>query len=69
MKDFSTDLSELRKRVGEAIKYLNVETSRGLLIELEVEVAKPDLWNDQEHAKKINSQYFAVKSDLDEFDQ
>ena len=69
MKDFSTDLSELRKRVGEATKYLNVETSRGLLIELEVEVAKPDLWNDQEHAKKINSQYFVVKSDLDEFDQ
>ena len=69
MKDFSTDLGELRKRVGEAAKYLNVETSRGLLIELEVEVAKPDLWNDQEHAKKINSQYVAVKSDLDEFDQ
>jgi peptide chain release factor 2 len=54
MKDFSTELGELRKRVGEAAKYLNVETSRGLLIELEVEVAKPDLWNDQEHAKKIN---------------
>ncbi len=67
MKDFSTDLGELRKRVGEAAKYLNVETSRGLLIELEVEVAKPDLWNDQDHAKEINSQYVAVKSDLDEF--
>jgi peptide chain release factor 2 len=68
MKDFSTELGELRKRVDEAAKYLNVETSRGLLIELEVEVAKPDLWNDQDHAKEINSQYVAVKSDLDEFD-
>ena len=38
------------------------------MIELEVEVAKPDLWNDQDHAKEINSQYVAVKSDLDEFD-
>ena len=67
MKDFSSDLAELRRRVGEAAQYLNIETSRGLLVELEGEVAKPDLWNDQEHAKKINSQYVALKADIDQF--
>ena len=67
MKDFSSDLGEVRRRVGEAAQYLNIETSRGLLVELEGEVAKPDLWNDQEHAKKINSQYAALKADIDQF--
>ena len=67
MKDFSSDLGEVRRRVGEAARYLNIETSRGLLVELESEVAKPDLWNDQEHAKKINSQYAALKADIDQF--
>ncbi|MFM8652649.1 MAG: PCRF domain-containing protein, partial [Acidimicrobiaceae bacterium] len=67
MKDFSSDLADLRRRIGEAAQYLNIETSRGLLVELEGEVAKPDLWNDQEHAKKINSQYAALKADIDQF--
>ena len=67
MKDFSSDLAELRRRIGEAAQYLNIETSRGLLVELEGEVAKPDLWNDQEHAKKVNSQYASLKADIDQF--
>jgi len=67
MKDFSSDLGELRRRLSEAAQYLNIETSRGLLVELEGEVAKPDLWNDQEHAKKVNSQYVALKADIDQF--
>jgi hypothetical protein len=67
MKDFSSDLGELRRRLSEAAQYLNIETSRGLLVELEGEVAKPDLWNDQEHAKKVNSQYAALKADIDQF--
>ena len=67
MKDFSSDLAELRRRIGEAAQYLNIETSRGLLVELEGEVAKPDLWNDQEHAKKVNSQYVSLKADIDQF--
>ena len=68
MKDFSNDLAELRRRLGEAEQYLNIQTSRGLLVELEGEVARPDLWDDQENAKKINSQYAALKADVDQFD-
>ena len=67
MRDFSNDLSDLRRRVDEAAVYLKVETGRVRLGELEHEVAKPDLWDDQEHAKKVNTEYSNLKSDLDEF--
>ena len=67
MRDFSNDLTEVRRRVDEASVYLKVETSRARIAELEIEVARPDLWDDQENAKKVNSEYSNLKSDLDEF--
>ena len=67
MRDFSNDLTEVRRRVDEASVYLKVEASRVRVSELEVEVARPDLWDDQENAKKVNSEYSNLKSDLDEF--
>jgi peptide chain release factor 2 len=67
MRDFSNDLTEVRRRVDEASVYLKVEASRAQIAELEIEVARPDLWDDQENAKKVNSEYSNLKSDLDEF--
>ncbi|MGA0081090.1 MAG: peptide chain release factor 2 [Ilumatobacteraceae bacterium] len=67
MRDFSNDLTELRRRVNEASVYLKVEASRVRISELEVEVARPDLWDDQDNAKKVNSEYTNLKSDMDEF--
>ena len=67
MRDFSNDLTEVRRRVDEASVYLKVEASRARIAELEKEVARPDLWDDQENAKKVNSEYSNLKSDLDEF--
>ena len=67
MRDFSNDLTELRRRVNEASLYLKVDASRVRISELEVEVARPDLWDDQDNAKKVNSEYANLKSDMDEF--
>lgn len=67
MRDFSNDLSEIRRRVDEAFVYLKVELSRARLVELELEVARPDLWDDQNHAKQVNSEYSNLKADLNEF--
>ena len=67
MRDFSNDLTEVRRRVNEASVYLKVDASRVRISELEVEVARPDLWDDQDHAKKVNSEYANLKSDMDEF--
>ncbi len=69
MRDFTDDLKELRRRLAEAAGYLKVDVNRTRLVELEAEVARPDLWDDQEHAKKLNSEYANVKGDIDDYDQ
>jgi peptide chain release factor 2 len=60
-------LGEVRRRVDEAAAYLKIDASRTRLAELEIEVAKPDLWNDQENAKRVNTEYSNLKGDLEEF--
>ena len=69
MRDYSDDLKELRRRLGEAHGYLKIDSNRSRLVELEHEVGRPDLWDDQDEAKKINTEYANVKTDIDQFDQ
>jgi len=68
MRDFSDDLKEVGRRLGEARGYLKIDTQRELFRELEVEVSRPDLWDDQENAKRLNAEYANVKGDIDQFD-
>ena len=68
MRDFSDDIKDLRRRLGEAEAYLKISDKRARLGELELEVSRPDLWDDQELAKKVNGEYSNVKSDIDTFD-
>ncbi len=68
MRDFSDDLKELRRRLDEANGYLKIEPNRNRLKELEIEVARPDLWDDQDAAKKLTAEYSNVKGDIDGFD-
>ena len=68
MRDFSDAIRRLRERLDEACTYLKIDTGRSRLSELELEVARPDLWDDQDLAKRINTEYANVKSDIDEFD-
>jgi peptide chain release factor 2 len=69
MRDFSDDLKAMRARVTEAFSYLKIDSNRARLQELEAEVARPDLWDDQEFAKKVNGEYANVKSDIDTYDK
>jgi peptide chain release factor 2 len=69
MRDFTTDIAEVARRLKEAEGYLKVDELRLRLTHLETEVARPDLWNDQEHAKRVNSEYASAKGDLEEFDR
>ncbi len=68
MRDFSDDLKDLRRRLGEAAGYLQVDTNRARLSELEQEIARPDLWDDQDHAKQLNAEYAAIRGDIDLYD-
>ena len=69
MRDFSDELKDLRRRLGEADGYLKVSANRVHLVELEAEIGLPDLWDDPERAKKLNAEYSNVKGDIDLFDQ
>ena len=64
MRDFSDNLKELRRRVDEVHGYLKIDDTRARLEELEVEVQKPDLWDDQERAKQVNAAYAAARDDI-----
>ncbi len=68
MRDSTDDLREQRRRLDEAADYLKVAEGRDRLIELESEMQRPDLWDDAELAKKVNTEYANVKDDLDTFD-
>ena len=68
MHDFSDDLGALRQRLNEAHAYLKIDAARARVGELEVEISKPDLWDDQERARAANAEYAGLRDDLATFD-
>ncbi len=68
MRDFTDDLRELRRRLDEAETYLRIGELRSRLSELEVEVARPDLWDDSDRAKTLTAEYANVRDDLATYD-
>jgi peptide chain release factor 2 len=65
VKDFSDDIAALRRRLGEAHGYLRIEELAAARPQLETEASRPDLWDDQEKAKKVNAELAAATDDLD----
>lgn len=65
MRDFSDDIKDVSRRLFEASTYLRIDSQRERLRELEAEVSRPDLWDDQNLAKKLNAEYSNVKGDID----
>ncbi len=68
MRDFSDDISSLRKRLDEAREYLNVEALRARKPELETEASRPDLWDDADKARAVTGELSSVTSDLELYD-
>ena len=68
MRDFSDDLRDVRRRLDEASGYLKIAECRNRLVELETEIGRPDLWDDAERAKQVNTDYANVKADVDLYD-
>jgi peptide chain release factor 2 len=69
MRDFTDDLREKRTRLDEAAGYLKIAEARNRLVELESEIGRPDLWDDAERAKQVNTDYSNTKGDVDLYDQ
>ena len=64
MRDFNDDLGALGKRLTEAERYLDLEGRRKRLAELEVVLARPDLWDDPDQARTVSTEFGRVNEDV-----
>ncbi len=65
MKDFGDDLTLLRKRLTEAEQYLRIPELRARRPQLETEASRPDLWDDQDNARRVTGDLAEVAGDID----
>jgi peptide chain release factor 2 len=65
MRDFSEDLSELRRRVNDARAYLQIDMAEKRHAELERAASKPDLWDDPDAARAVTTELARLKDDID----
>ncbi len=68
MADLTDKISALRTELAEADDYLRVGELRARLPQLETEMGRPDLWDDAERARKVQTEFTSVKDDLDLYD-
>jgi peptide chain release factor 2 len=64
VRDFSDDLGALRQRLNDARTYLRIDDLEARFPEVEKEASEPDLWDDQDRAKKVNAELKAITDDL-----
>jgi peptide chain release factor 2 len=69
MIDFTDRLDALRERVAQAEVYLRVADLRRRRPQLESEMGRPDLWDDAELARKVQTELASVVDDLDVYDR
>jgi peptide chain release factor 2 len=69
MADLSEDLKRLRTELEEAEEYLRVDELRARLPQLETEMGRPDLWDDADRARIVQTDFTTVKEDLLLFDR
>jgi len=65
VRDFSDGLTALRKRLDEAAGYLKIDELRARKPQLETEASRPDLWDDQDAARRVTGELSSVNDDLD----
>jgi peptide chain release factor 2 len=69
MRDFSEDLADLRRRRTEAKQYLRIDELRRRLPQVEVELSRPDLWDDPANAQAIQREFNDIGDDLAAYDR
>jgi len=69
MRDYTETLADLDRRVAEAQTYLRIDAARDELTQLESRAASPDLWDDQEEARKVTSRLANVKADIERWEK
>ncbi|MFN8037101.1 MAG: peptide chain release factor 2 [Acidimicrobiia bacterium] len=65
MRDFTDPIVELQRRVADAHGYLRIADARVRLEELEAETSRPDLWDDQDAARRVTTELARVREDVE----
>jgi len=64
MAEIEIKLDRLRAKLAEAHTYLQVDKCRAHLPQLETEMGRPDLWDDAERARVVQTEYTQVRDDI-----
>ncbi|HWC79741.1 MAG TPA: peptide chain release factor 2 [Pseudonocardiaceae bacterium] len=62
--DIAAELKELSNTLGSIEMVMDLPGLRGKVATLEEETARPDLWNDQDHAQQVTSQLAHAQGEL-----
>ena len=68
MQDFSPRLSALESRLAEARGYLRVDQLLARRPQLEAELGRPDLWDDQDAAQALQREFAELGDDIELFE-
>jgi len=68
-RDFTGELEGLSGRIKEAEGYLDIGTRRLRRAELEVDAARPDLWDDPDRARAVTTELGRVADDIERFEE
>ena len=69
MQDFTDQIAAIRARLDEAAGYLRIDELKMRQPQLEAEASRPDLWDDQDKARKVTSELAAVNEDLELYER
>src|SRR4051812_32338681 len=69
MRDFSSDIDALRTRLDEARVYLRIDELRHRRPQLETEASRPDLWDDQDLARRVTGELSVAITDIEAFEE
>jgi peptide chain release factor 2 len=64
MRDFSDELADLQRRIGDARRYLRVDAARDRAAELEGQAADPGLWDDPDRARRLLGDLARAREDV-----
>jgi peptide chain release factor 2 len=64
VRDFSDDIKSLQARLDEARGYMKIDAARTRSAELTEVASDPNLWDDQDRARAVNTELASVNDDI-----
>jgi peptide chain release factor 2 len=65
LAEHSATVTDLRRRLGDASRYLRIDELRERQPELAEEAARPDLWDDADEARRVTTELSAITEDVE----